>query len=42
MAGPRLFGSGLTLVAVMFLLVRLAAGIDNGIGLTPPRGWRSW
>ncbi|KAJ9455809.1 Alpha-galactosidase 3 [Diplonema papillatum] len=27
---------------VFTLLAALAAGIDNGLGLTPPMGWRTW
>ena len=31
-----------TLVAASVLLAHQAVAIDNGIGTTPPRGWRSW
>ena len=28
--------------ALLFVLVPSAVAIDNGLGVTPPRGWRSW
>lgn len=27
---------------VLALLMGTSQAIDNGLGLTPPRGWRSW
>jgi hypothetical protein len=33
---------GVRLVMALLTSGHIAAGIDNGIGITPPRGWRSW
>ena len=30
------------LVAAACLMMPAATAIDNGLGVTPPRGWRSW
>ena len=30
------------MMAFAILIVDLATAIDNGLGVTPPRGWRSW
>ena len=30
------------LLFVAASVVRRTAAIDNGLGVTPPRGWRSW
>ena len=32
----------LSCLGVVFASVDVVAAIDNGLGLTPPRGWRSW
>ncbi|KAJ8612698.1 hypothetical protein CTAYLR_008949 [Chrysophaeum taylorii] len=29
-------------LVVMLLLIRVGSGIDNGLGMRPPMGWRSW
>lgn len=29
-------------IALWFTLLKHAVALDNGLGLTPPMGWRSW
>ena len=29
-------------LTILFALLRATAALDNGVGLTPPMGWRSW
>jgi hypothetical protein len=29
-------------LAVVLMGAQLAVALDNGRGITPPRGWRSW
>ena len=50
-AGLRLFAAPvkqawmrglLGLLGTLALLLTSAVGIDNGIGMVPPQGWRSW
>ena len=35
-------GGALTVATTVCLALPLSAAIDNGLGVTPPKGWRSW